>query len=1174
MVKKVGSVDYRDLIKARPMGGRQVRSNLADEFNKRLTPSELAAKFPKKETPATARPGGGSGGSGSSSGISDAQSGYDYKSGRTSYDNYTADNEATYKPPSGKSPSGNSGIPQNYTKPGPTPGRPAPRPTPANRQYSSRGAVQTLPKGADPGSADMAPNSPATRPGSPGARVTSAAGAPTNKVPGGGFNRQKFAKEITPAVKRKMQIMSLAENRGSREGNMAVLETMFNRRDAYNGIKGKPQSMDGIVSSRYYQPWTDGGYKAAEKIYNNMTPEQRAELDKRWDEVVDGGSNYSDFATDNASGSVARSAEKSQTVGARLSGETYSRKDKNPREHGALIVKKTKEWYAKTKEAVEAAKSGGGGSGKQQYGNNAAITNSMPVNEPPPGFQPPTPQPRNQQQASSGKRNYSSPLPNHDDWKDPEKLAGVKSAVGEKTPGQRRGFMADRSFRSNSPRLHAGNDYFGKAGDSVSVTEDGVVLDASNHGGYGGTVDVLHTAPDGSKYVTRYGHLNNKYPVKVGDKVKAGQEIGSLNGDNHLHMEVRDYEAYKKNPFAKLRPGMSREDAEKMGIYDPSDYFSGNGRFKHLAPDNASNAGAAPRPAASAPSAPGAGTVYPSMTDPEVRDYQTKSANGSSREAGQPTWGVAHQTGMQNMADQLKWMKGQHPTVRNDDHLGYSAVFDGKQWVYASDPGKYRTAHVKGNVDGKNVNNNSRGFAHIGNWTPEHEKMLMENLPEFLARSNLTTDQITTHADMIRAGSGSKSNQGNRFRLNMEGGKGEASAMSQFIMDNKEEIDRRVQALKNDPEKMELLRQKFEGTDKDGNPIDVSKLTQAPPPGPPPAAPPSTEPPPKLAPMPMEQRGLTSHAERMAKEANGAAKSVEAETKNLVAGAPSTGGSNAPQAPQAAPQAPDAGAAPQASPGLTNSPAAPTPLKGTGNDGAPDASNLIGKAGAQSDKGGVGNEAGTSPLVPVTKTPGQGFEGGTVPGREAQKRIDAAGGAEKYMAGDKGGGAAKAAPTPKAAPAAKAPAPKMSAPKATPKMASGGSVRGASEEISMHDSRSGRKLGEVSRGENIRFDHSGKAQVTPARRIDPRSLEKEREERIGNTMRAADKKKHDEHVPTSKRPQPPNNVPSNDFAGREQWGKQPTNASFARAMRQANGRRSESPYGGNRFGEDQRSDII
>jgi hypothetical protein len=175
------------------------------------------------------------------------------------------------------------------------------------------------------------------------------------------------------------------------------------------------------------------------------------------------------------------------------------------------------------------------------------------------------------------------------------------------------------------------------------------------------------------------------------------------------------------------------------------------------------------------------------------------------------------------------------------------------------------------------------------------------------------------------------------------------------------------------------------------------------------------------------------------------------------------------------------------------------------------------------------------------------------------------------------GPTAAPAPAKPSAPAKASPAPSAmpkSSPKAiTPKMATGGSVRGSSEEIDMYDKRSKRKLGEIRRGENVRFDQSGKAQVTPDRRVDPRKLEGERESKQQALIANSERKSQDQHVPTSKMDKAPQNPGSTDFGGREQWGAQPTNPSFVRAMEQARGKKSDGGYKGSRYGEDQNSAI-
>lgn len=87
----------------------------------------------------------------------------------------------------------------------------------------------------------------------------------------------------------------------------------------------------------------------------------------------------------------------------------------------------------------------------------------------------------------------------------------------------------------------------------AQVPADGKIVSAKvNPGGYGNYVDVQHTAPDGSTYVTRYGHLDSKgfnelkadlalngpKVVKAGDPVGWIGNTGASSGP-HLHFEVR-----------------------------------------------------------------------------------------------------------------------------------------------------------------------------------------------------------------------------------------------------------------------------------------------------------------------------------------------------------------------------------------------------------------------------------------------------------------------------------------------------------------------------------------------------------------------------------------------------------------------------------------------------------
>lgn len=88
-------------------------------------------------------------------------------------------------------------------------------------------------------------------------------------------------------------------------------------------------------------------------------------------------------------------------------------------------------------------------------------------------------------------------------------------------------------------KFHGGIDFSGPIGLGIYATGDGVVSRVEkNKNGYGNNIVIDH----GYGYKTRYAHLDS-FKVKKGDKVKRGQEIGSMGNTGkstapHLHYEV------------------------------------------------------------------------------------------------------------------------------------------------------------------------------------------------------------------------------------------------------------------------------------------------------------------------------------------------------------------------------------------------------------------------------------------------------------------------------------------------------------------------------------------------------------------------------------------------------------------------------------------------------------
>lgn len=96
---------------------------------------------------------------------------------------------------------------------------------------------------------------------------------------------------------------------------------------------------------------------------------------------------------------------------------------------------------------------------------------------------------------------------------------------------------------SNSYRFHEAYDMSAKVGDKVVASLDGTIEDITvGDVSLGTTVTIVHEG--GVK--TRYRYINVKEGLKKGDKVKRGEQIGTVaeasgeefNQDPHLHFEV------------------------------------------------------------------------------------------------------------------------------------------------------------------------------------------------------------------------------------------------------------------------------------------------------------------------------------------------------------------------------------------------------------------------------------------------------------------------------------------------------------------------------------------------------------------------------------------------------------------------------------------------------------
>lgn len=107
-------------------------------------------------------------------------------------------------------------------------------------------------------------------------------------------------------------------------------------------------------------------------------------------------------------------------------------------------------------------------------------------------------------------------------------------------------------------RMHNGDDYSADPGTPIFAVADGVVQDVGSDFSRGYYTEILHEMQDGSTVISAYFHQTaGSQKVAVGDKVKAGQEIGAVGTTGkstgaHLHFEINDLEGNAVSPSAWL----------------------------------------------------------------------------------------------------------------------------------------------------------------------------------------------------------------------------------------------------------------------------------------------------------------------------------------------------------------------------------------------------------------------------------------------------------------------------------------------------------------------------------------------------------------------------------------------------------------------------------------------
>jgi murein DD-endopeptidase MepM/ murein hydrolase activator NlpD len=137
-----------------------------------------------------------------------------------------------------------------------------------------------------------------------------------------------------------------------------------------------------------------------------------------------------------------------------------------------------------------------------------------------------------------------------------------------------RGWGGWWDYRAGSHAWHMAQDMPSPLGHAVYAVGDGVVLESKQTAGYPGVIVILHRTLEGDEFKAVYGHINRK--VAKGVRVSAGQVIGTVNGQAHVHFGIHPGRAYPpdRNPFR----GHTYDRKQTYGWVDPVKFLRANPR--------------------------------------------------------------------------------------------------------------------------------------------------------------------------------------------------------------------------------------------------------------------------------------------------------------------------------------------------------------------------------------------------------------------------------------------------------------------------------------------------------------------------------------------------------------------------------------------------------------------
>lgn len=92
-----------------------------------------------------------------------------------------------------------------------------------------------------------------------------------------------------------------------------------------------------------------------------------------------------------------------------------------------------------------------------------------------------------------------------------------------------------RKLKNKNWKFHYGIDMAALKGTPVYAAAGGIVVDSHYSTGYGNSIVIVHN----KKYKTRYAHLHTR-KVKIGQKVRSGEVIGTVGDTGHVRKSGKD----------------------------------------------------------------------------------------------------------------------------------------------------------------------------------------------------------------------------------------------------------------------------------------------------------------------------------------------------------------------------------------------------------------------------------------------------------------------------------------------------------------------------------------------------------------------------------------------------------------------------------------------------------